>query len=53
MLGIFSWEAVERTLRAFLERRREEADGGLDRNGRRLIYVLSFLVLRERFGVEV
>lgn len=52
-LGIFRWEAVEGTLRAFLERPEDPGDGGLDRNGRRLIYVLSFLVLRERFGVEV
>ncbi|KAJ7121253.1 putative asparagine synthase [Mycena crocata] len=50
-LGFIRWEAVQATLTEFLERPDSPADGGLDPNARRLLFVLSFIVLQERFHV--
>ncbi|KAJ7726323.1 putative asparagine synthase [Mycena maculata] len=50
-LGFLRWETVKATLAEFMERPESPADGGLDPNARRLLYVLSFIVLREKFQV--
>ncbi|KAJ7187756.1 putative asparagine synthase [Mycena filopes] len=49
--GFLRWETVNATLVEFLERPDSPADGGLDPNGRRLLFVLSFIVLQERFHI--
>lgn len=51
-VGLFQWPVVEKTLKEFLERPDSPLDGGLDKNGRRLLYVLSFIVLQERFNIS-
>ncbi|KAJ7693429.1 putative asparagine synthase [Mycena rosella] len=50
-LGFLRWETVEATLHEFMERPDSPTDGGLDQNARRLLFVLSFIVLQEKFGV--
>ncbi|KAJ7497728.1 putative asparagine synthase [Mycena latifolia] len=50
-LGFLRWETVEATLREFMERPDSPTDGGLDQNARRLLFVLSFIVLQEKFEV--
>ncbi|KAJ7680738.1 putative asparagine synthase [Mycena polygramma] len=50
-LGFLRWETVQATLADFLERPDSPADGGLDPNGRRLLFVLSFIVLQEKFDI--
>lgn len=50
-LGFLRWETVKATLADFLERPDSPADGGLDPNGRRLLFVLSFIVLQEKFQI--
>ncbi|KAJ7451788.1 putative asparagine synthase [Mycena galericulata] len=50
-LGFLRWETVKATLSEFLERPDSPADGGLDQNARRLLFVLSLIVLQERFQI--
>lgn len=50
-LGWLNWDTVSKTLDDYLEFPESPADGGLDRRARRLLYVLSFVVIQERFGV--
>ncbi|CAK5281272.1 unnamed protein product [Mycena citricolor] len=50
-LGFLRWETVRATLDEFIQRPDSPADGGLDPNGRRLLFVLSFIVLQEKFHV--
>ncbi|KAJ7130605.1 putative asparagine synthase [Mycena epipterygia] len=50
-LGFLRWDTVEATLVEFLERPDSPADGGLDQNARRLLFVLSFIVLQEKFQI--
>ncbi|KAJ6494963.1 putative asparagine synthase [Mycena vulgaris] len=50
-IGFLRWETVEATLHEFLQRPDSPTDGGLDPNARRLLFVLSFIVLQEKFGI--
>ncbi|KAJ7045941.1 putative asparagine synthase [Mycena alexandri] len=50
-VGFLRWETVKATLVEFLERPDSPTDGGLDPNGRRLLFVLSFIVLQEKFHI--
>ncbi|KAJ6594362.1 putative asparagine synthase [Mycena capillaripes] len=50
-VGFLRWDTVQATLADFLERPDSPADGGLDPNGRRLLFVLSFIVLQEKFHI--
>lgn len=50
-LGWISWEHVEKTLSAYLKSPEFPLDGGLDQRARVLLWVLSFVVLQERFSV--
>ncbi|KAJ7141354.1 putative asparagine synthase [Mycena epipterygia] len=50
-IGFIRWEPVHSALVDFLERPESPSDGGLDQNARRLLFVLSFIVLQEMFHI--
>ncbi|KAJ6487077.1 putative asparagine synthase [Mycena vitilis] len=50
-LGLFNWEQIQGTLAHYLENPEFPADGGVDGKAQLLMYVLSFVILQERFSV--
>ncbi|KAJ6466037.1 putative asparagine synthase [Mycena vitilis] len=50
-VGFFQWSSVEESLASYLAQPHFPADGALDRRAQLLVYVLSFIVLQERFSV--
>ncbi|KAJ7652214.1 putative asparagine synthase [Mycena rosella] len=50
-LGFFNWEHIEGLLKAYLETPEFPEHGGLDPTAQMLLYVLSFVVIQERFEV--
>ncbi|KAJ7621747.1 putative asparagine synthase [Mycena polygramma] len=50
-VGIFQWSFVEESLASYLAQPNFPADGALDSRAQLLMYVLSFIVLQERFSV--
>ncbi|KAJ6570332.1 putative asparagine synthase [Mycena sp. CBHHK59/15] len=50
-VGFFDWKFLEETLASYLAAPEFPADGSLDIRAQLLMYVLSFVVLQERFDV--
>ncbi|KAJ7664724.1 putative asparagine synthase [Mycena rosella] len=50
-IGFFDWSFVQETLESYLDHPVFAPDGSLDRHSQFLLYVLSFIVLQERFNV--
>ncbi|KAJ7833756.1 putative asparagine synthase [Mycena olivaceomarginata] len=50
-IGFFDWAFVQETLKAYLTNPKFPADGALDSGAAILVYVLSFIVIQERFSV--
>lgn len=50
-VGFFDWSFVQESLEAYLASPKFPADGALDSRAQRLMYILSFIVLQERFCV--
>jgi asparagine synthase (glutamine-hydrolysing) len=50
-LGLFDWGVVERIMRGYLAELVFQVNGMLDPRAQVLMYVLSFIVMGERFGV--
>ncbi|KAJ6454501.1 putative asparagine synthase [Mycena vitilis] len=51
-LGFFGWQFLGNVLTQYLSAPEFPADGSLDRNAQFLLYVLSFIVMQERFHVD-
>ncbi|KAJ7639703.1 putative asparagine synthase [Mycena polygramma] len=51
-LGFFDWQFLENALTQYLSAPEFPADGSLDRRAQFLLYVLSFIVMQERFHVD-
>ncbi|KAJ7261481.1 asparagine synthase-domain-containing protein, partial [Mycena rebaudengoi] len=50
-IGFFQWSFVEKSLTDYLTNPNFPADGALDGRAQLLLYILSFIVLQERFHV--
>jgi asparagine synthase (glutamine-hydrolysing) len=50
-VGFFDWPFVQESLESYLADPKFPADGALDRRAQMLLYVLSFVVMQERFCV--
>ncbi|KZP16702.1 putative asparagine synthase [Athelia psychrophila] len=50
-LGWANWRVIEPILSSYLATPESPTDGGLDRRARLLLYLLSFVILQERFNV--
>ncbi|KAJ7128036.1 putative asparagine synthase [Mycena epipterygia] len=52
-LGFFEWSFIQEALSSYLAHPTFPADGSLDSRAQLLMYVLSFIVLQERFHVAI
>lgn len=50
-VGFFDWAVIQESLEGYLSEPKFPADGALDSRAQMLMYILSFIVLQERFFV--
>lgn len=50
-LGWANWDVIEKILQSYLANPESPLDGGLDKKARLLLFLLSFVILQERFNI--